>query len=65
MKRCKGITMYIRRTMLGDEVRRCAACGAEYVSRFVMRAGVYSGEKPPISCAQLARDAGRRIASER
>lgn len=32
-KPCVGVTMFIRFTMLGDEVRRCETCGQEYLTR--------------------------------
>ncbi len=31
MRKCNGITFFVRRTMLGDEVRRCEKCKQEYV----------------------------------
>lgn len=33
MKSCMGDTYFVRFTMLGDEVRKCDTCGAEYVTR--------------------------------
>ena len=43
MKKCKGVTFFVRRTPLGDEVRRCEACGAEYIVR----------KTPEFSCDKL------------
>lgn len=41
-KSCHGVTMFVRFTMLGDEVRRCDTCGQEYLTRpRKMKVGVY------------------------